>query len=138
MITLEEAFKKFLHRLELTANEQKDVTNRHTRIREIVRAGIRHRKPVNLCGEMAGRPVEAMALLGIGLRSISMTPAAIGPVKALVDRPRPPGSLIATTGASYPSGHAIASAVTAIGGCPCATGSAVAAEVGAVVSACAT
>jgi undecaprenyl-diphosphatase len=32
-----------------------------------------------------------------------------------VDRPRPPGALIATSGASYPSGHAIASAVTAIG-----------------------
>jgi membrane-associated phospholipid phosphatase len=39
----------------------------------------------------------------------------IGPLKNLVDRPRPPGSLIATSGASYPSGHAIASAVTAIG-----------------------
>jgi membrane-associated phospholipid phosphatase len=39
----------------------------------------------------------------------------IGPVKALVDRPRPPGSLIATSGASFPSGHAIAAAVTAVG-----------------------
>jgi membrane-associated phospholipid phosphatase len=38
-----------------------------------------------------------------------------GPVKALVDRPRPPGGLIETSGASYPSGHAIASAITAIG-----------------------
>jgi hypothetical protein len=40
MITLEDAFKKFLHRLELTAKEQKDVTDRHTRVREIVRGGI--------------------------------------------------------------------------------------------------
>ena len=39
----------------------------------------------------------------------------IGPVKALVDRPRPPGTLIATSGASFPSGHAIAAAVTAVG-----------------------
>ncbi len=39
----------------------------------------------------------------------------IGPLKALIDRPRPPGSLIATSGASYPSGHAIAISVTAIG-----------------------
>ena len=39
----------------------------------------------------------------------------IGPVKAAVDRPRPPGSLIATSGASFPSGHAIASTVTAVG-----------------------
>jgi len=39
----------------------------------------------------------------------------IGPVKAAVDRPRPPGSLIATSGASFPSGHAVAAAVTAVG-----------------------
>ena len=39
----------------------------------------------------------------------------IGSVKAAVDRPRPPGSLIETTGASFPSGHAIATAVTAVG-----------------------
>ena len=41
--------------------------------------------------------------------------AAIGPVKAAFDRPRPPGSLIATSAASFPSGHAIAGAVTAVG-----------------------
>jgi undecaprenyl-diphosphatase len=39
----------------------------------------------------------------------------IGPVKALTDRPRPPGSLIETSAASFPSGHAIATAVTAVG-----------------------
>ena len=41
--------------------------------------------------------------------------AAIGPVKAAFDRPRPPGSLIETSAASFPSGHAIAGAVTAVG-----------------------
>jgi undecaprenyl-diphosphatase len=46
---------------------------------------------------------------------VLLSEAVIGPVKALVDRPRPPGGLIDTSGASYPSGHAIASAVTAIG-----------------------
>jgi membrane-associated phospholipid phosphatase len=35
----------------------------------------------------------------------------IGWMKAAVDRPRPPDSLIATTGAAFPSGHAIATAV---------------------------
>ncbi len=40
--------------------------------------------PVSLCGEMAGRPLEAMALIGLGLRTISMPPAAIGPVKMMV------------------------------------------------------
>ncbi|SDE37846.1 undecaprenyl-diphosphatase [Blastococcus fimeti] len=39
----------------------------------------------------------------------------IGPVKDAVDRPRPPGALIETTAASFPSGHAIAGAVTALG-----------------------
>jgi phosphotransferase system enzyme I (PtsP) len=40
--------------------------------------------PVTLCGEMAGRPLEAMALIGLGFRSISMAPASIGPVKTMV------------------------------------------------------
>jgi undecaprenyl-diphosphatase len=39
----------------------------------------------------------------------------IGPLKALVDRPRPPNSLIGTSASSFPSGHAIAGAVTAFG-----------------------
>jgi phosphotransferase system enzyme I (PtsP) len=37
-----------------------------------------------VCGEMAGRPVEALALLAIGVRSLSMSPGAIGPVKAMI------------------------------------------------------
>jgi phosphotransferase system enzyme I (PtsP) len=40
--------------------------------------------PVTLCGELAGRPLSAMALLGIGYRAISMAPAAVGPVKAML------------------------------------------------------
>lgn len=39
----------------------------------------------------------------------------IGTLKAAYDRPRPPGSLISTSGATFPSGHAIAGAVTAVG-----------------------
>ncbi|MGE3626279.1 MAG: putative PEP-binding protein, partial [Hyphomicrobiales bacterium] len=39
---------------------------------------------ISLCGEMAGRPLEAMALLGLGFRTISMAPASIGPVKAML------------------------------------------------------
>lgn len=49
------------------------------------------------------------------LVTVAVSELCIGPIKAVVDRPRPPGSLIATSGWSYPSGHAIASAVTAIG-----------------------
>src|SRR6478736_5761968 len=39
---------------------------------------------VAVCGEMGGRPLEALALLGVGVERLSITPAAIGPVKAMV------------------------------------------------------
>ena len=47
--------------------------------------------------------------------AIVVSEAMIGPVKALYDRPRPPGGLVGTTGASFPSGHALSTAVTAVG-----------------------
>ncbi|MBX4938792.1 phosphoenolpyruvate--protein phosphotransferase [Rhizobium binae] len=53
-------------------------------LREIVRGADRNKTPVTLCGELAGKPLSAMALLGIGFRSISMSPASIGPVKAML------------------------------------------------------
>jgi phosphotransferase system, enzyme I, PtsP len=53
-------------------------------LRGIVEAAARHDVPLNLCGEMAGKPLEAMALIGLGFRSISMAPASLGPVKAMV------------------------------------------------------
>src|SRR6266404_947651 len=37
-----------------------------------------------VCGEMAGQPVDALALLAIGVRTLSMSPGAIGPVKAMI------------------------------------------------------
>ncbi|MGP7795711.1 phosphoenolpyruvate--protein phosphotransferase [Sphingomonas sp. CLY1604] len=37
-----------------------------------------------VCGEMGGRPLEAMALIGLGIDRLSITPAAIGPIKAMV------------------------------------------------------
>jgi phosphotransferase system enzyme I (PtsP) len=40
--------------------------------------------PARVCGEMAGRPLEAMALIGIGAENFSITPAGVGPVKAMV------------------------------------------------------
>jgi phosphotransferase system, enzyme I, PtsP len=43
-----------------------------------------HDMPLSFCGEDAGRPVEALALVAIGLRRLSMRPASIGPVKALL------------------------------------------------------
>ncbi|MDF2118736.1 phosphoenolpyruvate--protein phosphotransferase [Roseiarcaceae bacterium H3SJ34-1] len=41
-------------------------------------------KLLTLCGEIGGKPLEAMALIGLGYRSFSMSPANIGPVKAMV------------------------------------------------------
>ena len=40
--------------------------------------------PVTVCGEMGGRPLEAMALIGLGLDRLSITPAAVGPIKAML------------------------------------------------------
>ncbi|OJF90670.1 phosphoenolpyruvate--protein phosphotransferase [Pararhizobium antarcticum] len=53
-------------------------------LRDIVRAGDRNETSVTLCGEMASKPLSAMALIGIGFRSVSMSPTAIGPVKAML------------------------------------------------------
>jgi phosphotransferase system enzyme I (PtsP) len=40
--------------------------------------------PVSICGELAGRPLEAFAMIGLGFSRLSMPPAGIGPVKAMV------------------------------------------------------
>jgi phosphotransferase system enzyme I (PtsP) len=53
-------------------------------LRQIVRTGDKTGTSVTLCGELAGRPISAMALLAIGYRAVSMSPAAIGPVKAML------------------------------------------------------
>ena len=42
--------------------------------------------PLSFCGEDAGRPVEALALAAMGLRTLSMRPASIGPVKHVLRR----------------------------------------------------
>jgi phosphotransferase system enzyme I (PtsP) len=50
----------------------------------IIDAGARHSKPISVCGEMAGDPLDAMALMAMGLRTLSMAPPAIGPLRAMV------------------------------------------------------
>ncbi|MEQ8389111.1 MAG: phosphoenolpyruvate--protein phosphotransferase [Alphaproteobacteria bacterium] len=42
------------------------------------------RVPVTICGEMAGRTLEAMTLVGLGFRSLSMGPHSVGPIRAMV------------------------------------------------------
>ncbi len=55
-----------------------------TVIRQIVRSAAEANGEVSLCGEIAGRPLDAMALIGAGLRTLSMQPANIGPVKMMI------------------------------------------------------
>ncbi len=50
-------------------------------LRHVVRRCEPNRVPLSLCGEMAGRPLEALALVGLGYRTLSMSPDAVGPVK---------------------------------------------------------
>ena len=52
-------------------------------LRSIAEAGERHGTPVTLCGEMGGQTLEAMALMAIGYRELSMSATSIGPVKAM-------------------------------------------------------
>jgi phosphotransferase system enzyme I (PtsP) len=53
-------------------------------MRMIVEKAEAHGKPVTLCGELGGRPLEAMGLVGVGLKSLSLVPSGIGPVKAMI------------------------------------------------------
>src|SRR6476646_3093879 len=46
--------------------------------------GRTHAKPVTLCGERASTPIGALALVAIGYRSLSLSPSAVGPVKAML------------------------------------------------------
>ncbi len=52
--------------------------------------------------------------LGAFAAAIVLSESLIGPLKGIYDRARPPGSLVATTNASFPSGHAIAASVTVV------------------------
>ncbi|PZO03676.1 MAG: phosphoenolpyruvate--protein phosphotransferase [Hyphomicrobiales bacterium] len=53
-------------------------------LRGIVEAAAEAKCPVTVCGEMGGKPLETMALIGLGYRAFSMSAASIGPVKAML------------------------------------------------------
>jgi phosphotransferase system, enzyme I, PtsP len=55
-----------------------------TLIQLIVKSSAEAHGDLSLCGEMAGKPLDAMALLGLGLRTLSMHPANIGAIKAMI------------------------------------------------------
>jgi phosphotransferase system enzyme I (PtsP) len=53
-------------------------------IRLVVDAARRYNIPITMCGELAGKPLEALALMAIGMTRLSMGPASIGPIKELI------------------------------------------------------
>lgn len=53
-------------------------------LKNVVEVTSRHGVELTLCGELGGKPLEAMALVGLGFRNLSMSPASIGPVKSMV------------------------------------------------------
>ena len=53
-------------------------------MRTIVERTTAHGTTLTLCGEMGGKPLEAVVLIALGFRGLSMSPASIGPVKAAI------------------------------------------------------
>lgn len=53
-------------------------------LKDVVTVCERAGTPLTLCGEMAGQPIDSMVLIGLGLRRLSMSPFAIGPVKEML------------------------------------------------------
>lgn len=70
----------------------RDITSRYdplspavlTMLRKISRACQEANKPLTLCGEMAGQPLEAMALIGLGYRSLSLSSPSFDAVKLML------------------------------------------------------
>ncbi|HYY36799.1 MAG TPA: phosphoenolpyruvate--protein phosphotransferase [Xanthobacteraceae bacterium] len=53
-------------------------------LKAIVDKARAYAKPVTLCGELASKPIGALALVAIGYRGLSLSPSAVGPVKAML------------------------------------------------------
>ncbi len=53
-------------------------------LRRVVLGCVGYKVDLGVCGEMGGRRLEALALLGLGIRRLSITPAAVGPIKELI------------------------------------------------------
>ena len=53
-------------------------------LKDIADKGRQHNKPVTLCGELASQPIGALALAILGYRTLSLSPSAVGPVKAML------------------------------------------------------
>ena len=55
-------------------------------LRRVVKSCEGHAVDIAVCGEMGGRRLEALALLGIGIHRLSITPASVGPIKDLIGK----------------------------------------------------
>jgi phosphotransferase system, enzyme I, PtsP len=53
-------------------------------LKHIADKGHAYEKPVTLCGELASKPIGALALIALGYRSLSVSASALGPVKAMI------------------------------------------------------
>jgi phosphotransferase system enzyme I (PtsP) len=53
-------------------------------LKDVVTCAQRHGKPVALCGELASKPIGALALVILGYRALSLSPSSVGPVKAML------------------------------------------------------
>jgi phosphotransferase system enzyme I (PtsP) len=53
-------------------------------LKDIAEKSRQYGKPVTVCGELASQPIGALALIALGYRSLSLTPSAVGPVKAML------------------------------------------------------
>jgi phosphotransferase system enzyme I (PtsP) len=52
--------------------------------RDVIASTQAARVPLSMCGDMAGNPLEAMALIALGFRTLSMAATSIGPVKTMI------------------------------------------------------
>jgi phosphotransferase system, enzyme I, PtsP len=53
-------------------------------LKDIAEKAREYGKPATVCGELASQPIGALALTALGYRSLSLTPSAVGPVKAML------------------------------------------------------
>lgn len=53
-------------------------------IHSIVKRCAEKDMPLAVCGELAGRSLEALALIGLGIKTLSISPSSIGPVKMMI------------------------------------------------------
>ncbi len=53
-------------------------------VKQVVEKAKTHNVEVSFCGEMARKPLDALALIGLGVRSLSVSAAAIGSLKSMI------------------------------------------------------